>query len=59
MDFDINSFDLLMTAVGVMTYAIGAAIWTCCKVPPSSWAARATNQAATGPFKLENSNEFL
>ncbi len=33
MDFNINSLDLLIVAIGVMTYAIGAAIWACFEVP--------------------------
>ncbi len=59
MDFNINGFDLLMVAAGVMTYAIGAAIWTCLEVPASLWRTPAMAQASNASFKLENSNEFL
>ena len=33
MDFNINSFDLLMVSIAVMTYAFGAAVWTCLDLP--------------------------
>ena len=59
MDFNINSFDLLMVAAGVMTYAIGAAIWTCFEMPALPWRAPAMEHATTAPYQLENSNEFL
>lgn len=59
MELDISSLDLLLVAAGVMTYAIGAAIWTCCEMPGLPWHTPATNHAANIPFKLETSNEFL
>lgn len=59
MELDINSLDLLLVAAGVMTYAIGAAIWTCREMPALLRHTPAPNHAANIPFKLEKSNEFL
>lgn len=59
MEFNINGFDLLMVAAGVMTYAIGAALWTCLEVPVLLWRTPAMNQASNHPYNLENRNEFL
>lgn len=59
MEFNINSFDLLMMTAGVMMYAIGAAVWTCVGVPALVWRTPAVVQTNNAPFKLENSNEFL
>ena len=52
MESNINSLDLLLVAAGVMAYAIGAAIWTCCEMPGSLWRTPSINHAVNTPFKI-------
>lgn len=52
MELNINSLDLFLVAAGVMTYAIGAAIWTCCEMPALLWRTPAINHAVNTPFKI-------
>ncbi|MBC7413916.1 MAG: hypothetical protein H7327_03155 [Herminiimonas sp.] len=59
MDFNINNFDLFMVAAGVMSYAIGAAIWTCLEMPTRLLRAPALDRGTAITYNLENRNEFL